>query len=292
VRILATQADKPYAAPGDTVRMQILAFDGRTTKQAPMRISWLPQPCFDPPSDAYYACYRRFGEVYRPGIDLTPQLEAGTSFSFQMAADVITSHGGANAGDPYGMAVVFSFACAGHVQYIEPPTGAPPDALPFGCFDAAGAQLGTDAFVFAYSTVYAFTGRQNANPVLQGLVFGGPTVDPTTGISVQRCDQSDINNCPSVSLDVVVPDSSDETDPGDLDANGNPLKEEIYVDYFLNAGKVKDDTVVLLDPRAGRLTNTANSLYAPQETGSFLLWAVIHDNRGGVAWQQVPLTAQ
>jgi hypothetical protein len=40
VRILATSADKPYAAPGDTVHMQVLAFDGRPMPAAPMNVYW------------------------------------------------------------------------------------------------------------------------------------------------------------------------------------------------------------------------------------------------------------
>jgi hypothetical protein len=289
VRVLATSADKPYAAPGDIVNIQVLAVDGRPSKPQPMAISWVAQPCIDPANDEYYACYASFAGSFQAGVDLTPKLVSGTAFSFTMPSDVITSHRGNRGGEPYGLAVIFTFACAGHVEYEPPSAGAPPTTVPFGCFDADGTRLGTDAFVFAYSFVYAFADRTNANPVVEGIMLGGSSVDPDAGISLPHCTASNIDDCPTSSLGVVVPPSSDEVDPGNLDANGHLLKEQLYVDYYLTAGKVTDDTIILYDPHVGALSNSSDSLYAPQTVGDFALWGVVHDNRGGVAWQQVPL---
>ena len=36
--MLAIQADKPYAAPGETVNLDILAYDGRSSQPSPMRV--------------------------------------------------------------------------------------------------------------------------------------------------------------------------------------------------------------------------------------------------------------
>ena len=44
VRIMASRADKPYAVPGDTVNIEVLAYDGRKDKSRAMRISWIPFP--------------------------------------------------------------------------------------------------------------------------------------------------------------------------------------------------------------------------------------------------------
>jgi hypothetical protein len=59
----------------------------------------------------------------------------------------------------------------------------------------------------------------------------------------------------------------------------------------LTAGKVAHDTIVLFDPRAGRLSNTSDSFYSPQAAGDSILWAVVHDNRGGVSWAQFSIHA-
>jgi hypothetical protein len=60
VRVLASSADKPYAAPGDMVNLQLLAYDGRPTKSAPMTIYWLPFVCENPLDDAYFGCFAQF----------------------------------------------------------------------------------------------------------------------------------------------------------------------------------------------------------------------------------------
>lgn len=292
VRVLATAADKPYAKPGDTVSMTVLAYDGRANKPAPMGVWWLPQVCFNPPGDAYYACYGSLGQTFQPGVDLTPQLEAGTGFSFHMPDDVISAHQGQRGGDPYGVAIAFAIACAGHVEYTPPPAGSAPDALPFGCFDEDRAPLGPGDFVVSYSQVYAFQDRTNANPVIDHLTLDGSAVDPAAGISLGRCTQSNIDDCPTRKLDTVVPVSSQELNPSDVDLNGNVLREELWVDYYLTGGKVKNDTMILDDPRDGRLSGTSDDLSAPQSAGDGLLWAVVHDDRGGVSWLQVPLVAR
>ena len=289
VRILATHADEPYAAPGDTVHMRVLAFDGRLDPPSPMNVAWLPVPCVDPPGDDYFECFPAFAGVIQPGIDLGPQLVSGTTFSFQMPADAITRHPSTPGVDPYGLAVVFTFACAGHVEYVPPAAGGSPDAVPFGCFDDAGARLGADDFVFAYSLVYAFGDRTNANPAIDAVTYGGAAVDVDAGIAVPRCTDSNIDDCPSTPLDVVVPPSSQEPDPGNLGFGGAPLKEEIYVDYYVSAGKVANDTVILYDPNGGRLGGTGDGFTAPQTTGDSWLWVVVHDNRGGEADLQIPV---
>jgi hypothetical protein len=292
VRILTTAADKPYAKPGDTVNMTVLAFDGRASAPAPMGVWWIPQACFNPPGDDYYQCYASFGQMFQEGVDLTSQLTAGTTFSFQMPDDVISAHQGRRSDDPYGIAVSFVIACAGHVEYVPPPAGGAPDALPFGCFDDNHARLGPNDFVFAYSLIYAFNDRANANPIIDQLTLGGAAVDPTAGISLDHCTESNIDKCPATGLDTVVPASSQELDPSNLDANGNALHEEIWVDYYLTDGKVKHDTVILFDPHEGALAGTSDDLRAPLSAGSYWLWAVVHDNRGGVSWLQVPFLAR
>lgn len=291
VRILAVRADQPYAPPGATVNLDLLAFDGRPTQPAPMVISWLTQPCFNPENDDYYACFSSFSKTFQAGVDLSAQLTAGSNFAFQMPTDVIASHANTAGRDPYGVAVVFTFACAGHVEYTPSAAGGAPDGVPFGCFDATGAKLGADAFVFSYALVYSFTDRTNANPVVTGLTYAGSPVDTSAGISLPHCTQSNIDNCSTAQLDTAVPASSQEPDPG-ASTSGRAVKEEIWVDYYLTAGKVKNDTVILYDPLASQLSNTADDLSAPQQAGDAQLWAVVHDNRGGVNWEQVTLHAQ
>lgn len=289
VRVLANRADSPYAVPGATVNITSLAVDARPNPSEPMHVYWLPGACINPPGDLYYQCFSQFGGVLPSGVDLGPLLTAGDSFSFQMPADVIESHANIDGRDPYGLAVVFTLACAGRVEYVPPVPGGSPDAVPFVCLDSAGARLGANDFVFAYSLVYAFADRSNENPVLEQVTYGGTPLDPDQGLSISHCQESKIDDCPATKLDVSVPSSSQELDPSNLDGNGNPLKVTLYVQYFSTGGKISNDTVVIFDPRNGRLRATGDDFRAPLRAGEYRMWAVVHDNRGGVTWQEFAL---
>jgi hypothetical protein len=289
VRLLAISADEPYAAPGDEVTMTALAVDGRPTKPAAMAVSWVPVVCPDPPGDSYFACYPGFAEAFTPGVDLTSTLTAGTTFSFKVPEDIISAHAQPLSGSPYGMVVVFAMACAGHVQYVDRSPDTVPPAPPLGCFDDSGTELGPDDSVFAYAQVFSFAGRTNQNPVIDGLTFAGMPVDPVQGISLVHCPAN--GKCPTTELDTTVPSSSQELDPGDLDADGVALHEEIWVDYYLTTGTV-GGSALLYDATAGKLADPSVKLSAPTVAGAGTLWAVVRDNRGGVAWTQVPLTVQ
>jgi len=63
VRILASSADPPYAAPGQPVRVSVLAYDGRSQaaqSASPMHVYWFPIVCENPTLDEYYACFDQF----------------------------------------------------------------------------------------------------------------------------------------------------------------------------------------------------------------------------------------
>lgn len=291
VRILATQADKPYSAPGDTVTLRTLAVDNRPVQPHPMQLFWFPDRCVDPANDGYFNCYPALLQKYPVNTDLTPQLQTGDTASYQMPADVIANHQGPRGDIPYGVMVVFMMACAGHVEAVAPPPGSGPDALPFGCFDSAHHALSPDNYIFGYEVLFSFATRRNANPVIDHLVFAGAPVDPVAGITVAHCTASNIDNCPTTPLDTFVPDSSQEVNPGNVDSTGRVLKEEIWVDYLVTGGKVKNDVEVLFDPRLGRLTNTADDFSAPLTAGEYTLWAVVRDDRGGTVWLSVPVHA-
>lgn len=290
VRILATRADKPYAKPGEQVNMELLAVDARREQSEPMRVYWLPGACFNPPGDRYYACFLGLDEVFAPGVDIGPLLSEGPEFSFAMPDNIIETHVGERGSAPYGLAVLFAIACAGRVQYVAQPPNGSPDAVPFGCFDTNGKRLGAGDFVFSYSLVYAFDERMNANPEIEGLTYRGKPVDLDRGIEVGHCSESKVEDCPENALDVVVPSSSQEVDENSLDAKGRTLREQIYVKYYMTGGQAVNDTVILYDPREGRLSDTDKGFFAPRDAGQYRLWAVVHDNRGGVNWQEVPLT--
>jgi hypothetical protein len=294
VRVLATQADQPYAMPGESVTLRVLAVDGRADRLKPMRVFWLPAVCTNPAGDDYFGCYPSMAGRFAPGVDLSNALVEGDQFTFTMPADAIATavpHPGAP--DPYGIAWAFVLACAGRVEYVPVDTRTQsPLTTPFGCYDDSNAALGPADFVFAFTRVYAFAGRRNANPVIDWVTFGGAKVDPAVGVAVGHCTDSDETHCPKTNVDTFVPDSSWELDPGSLDPSGGPGHEGIWVDYYATGGQFDDDSVVLFDAHSGRASSTGDGYAAPQTAGPQTLWAVVHDTRGGTSWVSVPLNAR
>ena len=302
VRILASSADQPYAQPGSTVTVQVLAHDGRSSQPEPMTIYWIPIPCINPANDAYYACFAQFaaaaagagadGGAPPSGLDLT-SLPTGASFAFKMPVNAITSRPqmpGLPA--PYGLAILFNIACAGHLELVPPDPGNV-QSPPVGCFDAQHKQLGPNDYVFGFTRVYAYDllknpQLENGNPVIQSIDSTVP-VDPATGgITVPRCGAT----CKTVHIGPVVPPSSQELDPAQHDLQGNVLHEQIWAEFFSTFGSFADDVHLLYDPVTGSVggpSETDDEFTPPGEAGDGLLWIVVHDNRGGATWATVPV---
>ena len=312
VRVLASRVDKPYAAPGDTVNLEVLAFDGRKVQPEPMRISWVPTACINPRNDAYYGCFAALGGGGRngdagagdaggggmkggslpTGVDLTPFLPSGPKLSITLPVDIIDTHPHVEgAADPYGLAVAFNIACAGHVELLPiDPNNINPQSPPIGCFDKDHNRLGADDYVIGFTRVFAYATRTNANPVIDHVTFAGATVDPNAGVTVGLCASGAA--CPENSIDVVVPSSSQEPNPGDVDQNGVIQGEQIWVDYFTTDGSFGSDARLLYDAKSGAVPGTENKYSAPDKAAEGSLWVVVHDNRDGTSWLQIPLHVQ
>jgi hypothetical protein len=345
VRILATRADRPYAKPGDTVTLTVLAADGRSSRPEPMVVYWfpvalspplsLPLPrssfvCEDPEDDAYFACFTSLlaaisatgdggardgggdggkpGFSIGPGVDLSPLLPQGPTLSVPISQGIIASHAPVNGTDPYGIAIVFNMACAGHPELLPvDSSNLSFNQLPVGCFDKNGNQLDSDSFVVGYATVYAYETLTNANPVIAHVLYqksdldGGYLGESSTaravvpsegGIVVPTCTDTDRDACTMYSFDIDVPDASWQLDPQNVGSNGQPLHEQIWVDYYWTAGSFSDDSRLIYDPTLGYVGDTAVSLTPPATPTTATFWAVVHDNRGGVSWDVVPYRVQ
>jgi hypothetical protein len=207
-------------------------------------------------------------------------------------ADIIDKHPPVpGAADPYGLVVLFNIACAGHVEVVDIDPAAGPQSVPIGCFDENHVKLGPSEYVIGFTRIYAYANRTNANPVIQDVLSNGASIkagdldDPTTGLHLAPC----TDQCASVSLDVVVPQSSQETNPGDTDPNGTQAKEEIWVDYFATDGNLGAEARLLYDTRHGHIPGTDIGYTPPTTPKDGFLFIVVHDNRDGVDWRQIPL---
>jgi hypothetical protein len=353
VRILASSTTEPYAAPGDQVAISVLAFDGRTDAQRslnpePMHLYWLTTLCVDPPQDAYYACFPQVVSEFAPfesdgGTTGALVADAGTA---DAGADAGTADAGADAGTadagtapsfdgisplvstvgvsvptgiilprtgatPYGLLYKFNIACAGHLQLLPPDPN--PQALPIGCFDTNGTQLGPESYVIGITRIYVYNpggpATVNHNPVIaavdtpQSLEPDGatPTSPPET-IAVDGGDGPpnltaatpffaplclpDAGSCDNPKIGAIVPPSSWER-------AANNVGEQIWAEYFTTLGGFSSSSRLLYDPTAGAIVDPDTKYQPPapppDNVTSGLIWIVVHDNRGGAAWVTVPV---
>jgi hypothetical protein len=321
VRIFATRADAPYVKPGDRVTLEVLLGDGRQDKSRPLRHFWIPVVCLNPQDDLYYACFiptdggNGAGAVdggarliptfdagvgdagagggngsvigsLPQGVDLSPFLPQGPTFSFTMPADAIIPRQGI---DPYGIAIVFDIACAGHITLVARDPNGGPQQVPLQCAGDDGLPLPPSQYVIGISRVYAYDMRTNANPIVDDFMKDGVHVDATQGIVVDKCTEAKSANCPDIKLDVHVPDASWELNPSETEHDGTAFHEQIWVDYYSDVGDFTDDTRLLFDAQRGRVDDTAAKYHAPKDVSDGTVWAVVHDNRGGASWMTLPI---
>jgi hypothetical protein len=302
VRILASRASEPRARPGDTVTVDLLAYDGRVNPAAKMNLFWLPIPCINPKGDAYFACFAQFGSgpsadagatgdagvalaPLKPGVDLTGALAEGPSFTFKMPSDVVIARSGAS---PYGLVILFNFACAGHLELVPfDPNSQDPQQIPIGCFDSQHNRLGAEDFVFGFTRVYAEDDPKEANPVITQVDLGGGkqlSIDggaTTTPLTTLPC-EGDADTCDHQTIGPVVPPSL-------------PSNKQVWADYYATAGTFKATARLLYDPMQALTvpSGTDNEYIAPNSVTKAparnFVWIVVHDDQGGADWVTVPL---
>jgi hypothetical protein len=199
-------------------------------------------------------------------------------------------------GDQYGLAYVLFAACPGHLGPV-PNAGA--NTIPFGCFDDVdNHQYGTDDFVFGYTSMYVYKDRVNNNPVANGLLFEqlpleGSTTDDTLARHVPVCKASDRTQCPKfpIQLDIDRDSAEIDTDPNAKTPDGQQLTEQMWVTFYTTAGDFKSSQRLVNDATKGWNYENGTDYYAPAEPGPVRLFAVVHDNRGGVAWREGKIIA-
>jgi hypothetical protein len=309
LRILAVQKDKPYAKPGDDVEMRMLWHDGSPDAPRPVQVAWF-SGCFNPPGDLYAGCIDVLAQGSGPG-GLPPgsQVGAGNTFTFTMPDDVISGRPPPTdtRQPPYGLSYVFFAVCAGTLG------PAPENAeFPFACRDADGDALGSDDFVAGYSAIYAYDNYANANPIVTGFMVNGKqvtpgcigdeclTYTPPTDLDcnspdvacVPSCEDDGELDCPDQSIEPIIDPASAEVDQVSQDAYQEAFQEQMWVRYYVTRGGVKSDVRLLNDAKKGWNDDYGTKFWAPKEKGPVSVWAVAHDNRGGVSWVRQEIGVQ
>jgi hypothetical protein len=323
LRILAVQKDRPYARPGDEVKLKMLWTDGSEDAGRPIQIRWL-SGCINPLGDLYQGCFAG---------GFMPMFGSGDEFSLTIPPDIITSRPPPPDPrlPPYGLSYVFFAACAG--TFAE---GNASSGFPLRCVDDAGRDLDTNDFVAGYSSIYVYDDFGNKNPIVRSITLDGKPlfgscVDPMSAAAAESgelgpvlggeaegegmnseplvvCDSAmlvDPQNPPDCDLPdapCLTPQASDffassplrlrpevyassvEHDDISEVAYGHDYEEQMWISYYATRGSFRSETRLLNDATTGVNEEFHTLFYPPGEPGPVELWAVVHDNRGGVAW--------
>jgi len=311
LRVLGVKKDKPYALPGEEVALQLLWHDaaGRTDLQ-----SAFIGGCVNPPGDLYYGCFEQYGRLAGSG---GLSLGDGNTFKVTLPDDIISSRAAeAEPGQPaYGLYIVFFAVCAGTLS-LDTAAQAPTSGsggLPIRCLDPDGKPLGSNDFVVGYSSIYSFEEAVNTNPVFavddagqakfevagESLVAdcvgaacqGAPAVEVDCEAEPARCveackDDGDAT-CPDIQ---VKPEIVQDVEQDDVSSRlfGTKVSEQMWVNYYVDRGGMSEVRLVN-DTASGWNAKYRGELHAPKAAGPLQIWAVVHDNRGGMDFTRITL---
>lgn len=315
LRILAVTIDKPYAFPGDDVTMRMTVHDGvgdADGNPRNLQILWLAG-CVDPEGDQFFLCFESLAETFAPfangGVPpadlvslqtLTPEMNGvpdALEFTFSLPEDIVSRRPVPEAGPHYGIAYVFFAACAGQLNPTDLQTlGGEVPEFPLECLDDGGNKLGPEDFVIGYTQVYSFADeRPNFNPPMGGIALDDVALPENLddGPVVERCDVSEADRkvsgcgtddptevCNTYEIKALIGDVA-EIDAQEVDVEGNPLQEIIWVSYFVDGGDVSPSLALVNDATKGYQDEFQTEWIPPDEPGVYNIWAVARDQRGG-----------
>lgn len=247
LRLLAVQADRPFARSGDEVRLNALAHD---PEQRPL--SWAWGTCLDDSSSLALDCLRKSSYESltiasgRSEHRLTVPSEAKT----YLGVVVMVCPGRIERGDTYG--------------------------IPIACVDEAGRALPPAEYELGLKRIFVRDDAQNANPnIAEVRLDGSPW--PEDEVRMSSCERTENMRCVSWrehDLEVAAPDAEEQS----VDRAGEPIRELAVLQFYATGGEFEHDALTVGRPR---------TTFRPREEDSgelLTLWIVARDDRGGVSW--------
>lgn len=274
-RLLAVQADKPYAAPGERVELTTLSSEpfGRP-------VTWGWATCVKPDATTVTACLAKIIADARATGQIPLTMGQGlSSFGTTIPANVLDGVPAAAASNV--LVGILTVACPGPLSVRDPRTLGLGE-LPFRCLDANTAEeLTFDRWVVSVKRIYVRRTERNQNPQVSAVTWDGLPWAEGDVKEVAACKNSpmhaldDCDGGEKHALSVVVPPEAAESGIGE---SGNPFVEDVVVQYYASDGLFEFD---------GRTRETPETKWAARASSvgkEQTLWFVVRENRGGVSW--------
>jgi hypothetical protein len=273
LRVLSVQADNPYAAPGETVRLEATSYDpeGRA-------IDWAWVACETPASTDVQGCLIEIAETALASGEL-PLLASGVgqnSVELSIPPDVLD--GVPIEARPGVLSGVLSIACPGTLSLDLDAAAQADSLLPFRCIDSSGAELGLHDAIAGVKRVYIRETDRNQNPVIASVSFDGEPWPEDEVKEVDSCDTDDFtfDDCKGKGEHRIAANLSPESFESGTDEFGRAFAEDLIIQHYATEGIFEDEI------RVAELPETRWVARRSASGQELRLWFVARDDRGGV----------
>lgn len=270
-RVLAQQADVPFAKPGETVNITSLSYDpqGRT-------VNWAWAACVNPDEATVQGCLDEIASQSATS-GVAPILAQGpgmSNFSYTVPSDALSSlpeqaRSGAHVG-------VISIACPGDLSLDQSTIG-----LPFSCIESGtGRVMALDEYIVGMKRIQIRQSDRNQNPVIEQVTFDGAEWPEGEVKRVSACDTdgNDYKPCSEQSKhQISARPSAASTESGTTEF-GQAFTEQVIIEYYATEGVFEYEVKIASSPETGWAARKAAS------GKDLTLWMVVHDDRGGATW--------
>jgi hypothetical protein len=266
-RVLAVEADKPYARPGDTVKLDALAFDpaGRSTTYA-----WTY--CVNPEQSTATGCLAALAQSKSPPPFV---LSPDPTFTLTVPSDALSSlPQGGRASASIGVLIV---ACPGALT-VGPGTLTPSYGLPYTC-TSDGRALDTHEAILGVKRIFVREKDTNANPSIAQVTWDGAAWPASEIKDVSGCAEhtNTYEECIGEEHHVAAIAADGASESG-VDENGTSFQEQLVVEYYATEGIFEHEVMTQRDPTTGWKARDVS------RGKTVTMWLVLRDNRGGVSW--------
>ena len=268
-RILAVQANHPYAAPG-----QEITLDGLGHDHAGRPITWAWATCKNPTAATPLACLQKIAAdakrdstalVFHTGVN-------ETRFTFKVPDDALSSL--PEVARPAAMVGVAVVACPGTLSVAEG------EQIPIRCTDPSGQALPLDAFDIGVKRIFVRARDRNDNPVIADVSWDGAPWPEAEVKEVSPCNdatENDYTNCDGEKHRIAARIAPASFQSG-TDEHGVRFAEQIVAQYYGTEGLFENDVRRGDSPETGFVARRGAS------GSTVTLWFVVRDDRGGVTW--------
>jgi hypothetical protein len=270
LRVLAQQADLPFAHPGETVRLSSLSYDPQGRP-----LTWAWASCVNPSESSLQGCFDRIAASPDPASAIFAMGEGVDAPTLTIPSDAIANlPAAARAAASIG---VVSAACPGDLSLEDGPA-----ELPFKCRETGtGRALPLDDFIVGIKRITVRETERNLNPQIERITFDGEDWAEGDVKEVGYCNQDDFSyeTCPGEQHQLAPQLSAGSFESGQ-DELGREFEEQVVLQYYGTEGIFEHEVKIGSEPKNGWVARKRAS-------GQTLkLWFVARDNRGGVSWAE------